>query len=86
MKCILCNKELEKFKSDIGEKYHKFDLDYYHENAINYSKSKGAMYIDWLAAIRNWMLRDEKEGKIKLNRQTKKTKIHDQDTNFDWPT
>lgn len=58
--------DYEFFLKSIDPKYHKFDLKYYHDSAINYSQSKGAMYIDWLAAIRNWVNKDEKEGKAKL--------------------
>jgi len=37
-------------------------VSYYHGRAGDYSKSSGATYKDWVAAIRNWRRRDEAEG------------------------
>jgi hypothetical protein len=58
------------FSSSIDEKYHKYDLAYYHESAKNYSLSKGVRYVDWLAAIRNWMIRDIKDNNPRLRKPT----------------
>lgn len=65
--------DFEYLKKSIDEKYHKYDLSYYYDSAVNYSESKGAMYKDWLAAIRNWINKDEKEGKAKYIKQKKYT-------------
>jgi len=55
-----------KFKEQFfGTKYQDADLDFYYESALNYSKQKNAKYIDWIAAVRNWMLRDMRESKFK---------------------
>jgi len=55
--------DFEFFKKSLDGKFQNLDLEYYYEVAKNYSESKKAMYADWLAAIRNWMLRDMKDGK-----------------------
>jgi hypothetical protein len=51
---------------NIGNDYQKYDLKYYHESLLNWSDSKGAKKIDWLATVRNAILRDEKENKAKF--------------------
>ena len=64
------------FKAEIDKKYHKFDLDHYHEAAVNYSESQGSkkMYANWLAAIRNWINKDGKNGTAQMAREDQ-TKI-----------
>jgi hypothetical protein len=59
--------DFDLFKNEIGEKYIQYDLKYYYDSLKNYSESKGKMYIDWLAAGRNFILKDIKDGKAKLN-------------------
>ena len=62
--------DLNKFiiKIESKEKYVCFDSEYYHESAINWSE-QGNMKKDWIATIRNWMLRDVKDEKPKLKRE-----------------
>jgi len=61
--------DLEVLKTRIGKEYLKYDVDYYHKRALNYSQSQGKMYKDWCASIRNFMLGDEREGKAVLQGQ-----------------
>jgi hypothetical protein len=56
--------------SNIGSEYQKYDLDFYHKSLLNWSDSKNAMKVDWVATIRNAILRDQKENKAKLNIQS----------------
>ena len=58
--------DFELFKKEIGEKYNDYDLKYYYDTLKNYSESKGKMYMDWLAAGRNFILKDVKDNKAKL--------------------
>lgn len=50
-----------------GTDYEHADAAYYHEAIRNWAEGKGELKVDWLATIRNAMLRDSKEGKLKLN-------------------
>lgn len=61
--------------SNIGEEYQKYDLEFYHKSLLNWSNSKNAMKIDWVATIRNAILRDQKDNKAKLktNQDCQKT-------------
>lgn len=69
------------FYKSIDEKYKIYDLKYYHESALNWSESKGAMYKDWLATIRNFILRDIKDGKAKMNNDSSNSnKYFDEET------
>lgn len=45
--------------------YCNADPNHYYESAKNGSDSKGYLYLDWLAAIKNWIRRDDAEGKMK---------------------
>jgi len=56
------------FEKSIDEKLKGYDLEFYHEIAKGYSKSKGAKYIDWMAAIRNWIRRDVSDGKPRVKK------------------
>jgi hypothetical protein len=47
-----------------GSEYAGANLDYYHEIVKNWSESKQAKKKDWIATVKNWMLRDFKEGKL----------------------
>lgn len=62
--------DLNKFTITIksNEKYLPFDCEYYHECLINWS-AEGNMKKDWIATARNWMLRDVKDGKPKLEKK-----------------
>jgi len=64
--------ELFRAKFQEEEKYLCFDLDHYHESIKNWS-AEGKMKLDWIATAKNWMLRDLKENKAKLNEQFTKT-------------
>jgi hypothetical protein len=44
--------------------YGKANLEYYYEIVKNWSESKQARKKDWIATVKNWMLRDFKEGKL----------------------
>jgi len=47
------------------EPYCKVDPQYYYESAKNGSEAKGYKYLDWAAAIKNWIRNDEKKGQIR---------------------
>lgn len=60
--------EKEIFIQSFDEKYRVYDLEYYYEILKNYSESHGKMYNNWLAAARNWLIRDINDGKAhKIN-------------------
>jgi hypothetical protein len=50
------------------EKYKCFDTAYYYEVIKNWS-AQGHMKKDWIATVKNWMLRDLKEGNPKLKQE-----------------
>lgn len=50
----------------------KDKLKHYYESANDYSESKGAMYKDWVAAIRSWERKDVKDGKWALKLDTRR--------------
>ena len=50
-----------------GTDYEHADLPYYHEAIRNWAEGKDERKADWLATIRNAMLRDSKENQLKLN-------------------
>ena len=55
----------ERFKGGLaGSDFEAANLDYYHEIIKNWSLSKGAKKVDWLATAKNWMLRDFADGKL----------------------
>jgi hypothetical protein len=47
-----------------GSDYEGANLEYYYEIVKNWSESKQARKKDWIATVKNWMLRDFKEGKL----------------------
>jgi hypothetical protein len=47
-----------------GSDYEGANLEYYYEIVNNWSESKQAKKKDWIATVKNWMLRDFKEGKL----------------------
>ena len=59
--------DLNEFKKKIDIQYHKYDIKFYHQSAVDYSASSGKKYLDWVAAIRSWINNDAKEGKAKMN-------------------
>jgi hypothetical protein len=58
--------DFELFKSEIGENYQQYDLKFYYDSLKNYSESKNKMYMNWLAAGRNFILKDLRENKAKF--------------------
>lgn len=44
--------------------YETANIDYYHEIMLNWSDSKQAKKVNWLAAAKNWMAKDMTEGKF----------------------
>jgi hypothetical protein len=56
---------LEKLREALANTdYAHANLKYYHEVINNWSESKGAKKKDWLATIKNWILRDVQAGKL----------------------
>lgn len=47
-----------------GTQYDAANVDYYHEQALNWSESKNEKKSNWLATLKNWMARDMTEGKF----------------------
>lgn len=58
--------DLKYLIENIGPNYQKYDLAYYHESLLNWSDSKAQKRADWVATIRNAILKDSKENKAKL--------------------
>jgi Asp-tRNA(Asn)/Glu-tRNA(Gln) amidotransferase C subunit len=56
--------------NSMDEKYKSYDLEFYHEVAKNYSLSSNTKYANWLAAIRNWIMRDVTEGRARAHKPT----------------
>ena len=54
----------------------KEKLKYYYAAAVDYS-AQGNKYKDWIAAVRSWERKDEKQGKIKFNVVTYSSAAHD---------
>ncbi len=55
----------EKLASGLaGTTYEKADIDHYHEIMLNWSDSKAAKKVNWLATAKGWMARDKTEGKF----------------------
>ena len=53
------------FVSKFGtDEYAGVDLNYYYHYIKAWADSKGAKYRDWVAAIRKWLLKDYREGKL----------------------
>jgi len=62
--------DLQKFKNEfIGTKYEIYNLEFYYESVLNWSNSKNAKKIDWIATARNFMIGDSKNGKAALSGQ-----------------
>jgi len=59
--------DIEKLKSDLAEKYQKYDIEYYYDAMLNWSEENGEKKLNWLATCRTWMNNDEKNGKAKYN-------------------
>lgn len=58
-----------KFKEAFPE-WSKEKLAYYYETVLTWS-NEGNKKIDWIATVRNWALKDEKQGKIKFETKNK---------------
>lgn len=57
--------DVEVFKEKIkGTQYEPANADYYHEVIKNWAESKAAKKNNWLAAAKNWMAQDMKDGKF----------------------
>jgi hypothetical protein len=54
----------------------KEKLKYYYAAAVDYS-AQGNKYKDWIAAVRSWERKDEKQGKLKFNVVTYSSSAHD---------
>lgn len=52
-------------KDKIGLDYGHYDLEFYYKSALAWSDN-GNKKIDWVATIRNFILRDEKDNKAKI--------------------
>lgn len=50
-----------------GTDYEHADVQYYHETIRNWAEGKGELKADWLATIRNAILSDSKENKLKIS-------------------
>lgn len=62
--CLFVNcdfAEFDKFKAALPEWDEATCLAYW-EAARDYSAAKGAKYVDWIAAVRNWKRKDDREG------------------------
>jgi hypothetical protein len=57
---------LDLIKKDIGERYLEYNLFYYQETMRNWADSKGIMRKDWISQLRNFILRDIKDGKPRM--------------------
>jgi hypothetical protein len=58
---------IEKLKSDLGEKYKGYNILHYYNRMLNYSESNNYKSADWLATCRGWILQDDEEGKPHKN-------------------
>ncbi len=47
-----------------GSQYESANIDWYHEQIKNWADSKDEKKINWLAAAKNWMANDMKDGKF----------------------
>lgn len=57
--------EKQKFKEGlVGTQYQDANIDHYHEIILNWSDSKNAKKVNWLATAKNWMARDITDGKF----------------------
>ena len=66
-----------KFKEAMPNDWTKDKLLYYYEAAIAWS-GENKTKIDWVATIKNWARKDEKEGKIKFTTSTYKPDLSGQ--------
>ncbi len=55
-----------------GTKYQDASIEYYHESLLNWSDSKGEKKADWIAAAKNWMLKDIMNNKFITNGEYQK--------------
>jgi hypothetical protein len=57
--------DLSKFKNAfVGSPYESANFEYYQEIIGTWAKSKAEKKADWIAAARNWMARDLRDGKF----------------------
>jgi uncharacterized protein YdaU (DUF1376 family) len=55
----------------IGKKYLEYDIEYYYESILNWSESGKKKKKDWLATLRNFILSDIRNGKVKISTKGK---------------
>lgn len=56
---------IEGFKKEfLGTQYEQANFEYYHEIIGSWAESKNEKKVNWVAAARNWMARDLKDGKF----------------------
>lgn len=61
--------DFEKFQKEFDNTPYAFcDLEIYHEKLKNWSKSNSNKKVDWIATVRNWMIKDKEENKLKLKK------------------
>ena len=58
-------------KEKIGSKYLDYNITYYHETMKNWSSSKGIMRKDWIAQLRNFILKDISNGNPRMNKNAR---------------
>jgi len=62
--------DLQKFEAEfVGSKYEGYNLEFYYEKVLNWSRSGGQKKVDWIATARNFMLGDYEKGKAVLKPQ-----------------
>jgi hypothetical protein len=62
--------DFDKFRASFqNTDYEVYNIRYYYESVLNWSQSKGAKKLDWIATARNFMIRDAKDGKAVLQNQ-----------------
>jgi len=79
--------EVEKFVAAFdGTDYEHCDLLYYRERMKNWAEGKGVKRKDWLAQVRNFMLGDAKENKLRLKNSSdgRETANNKQQPNEAW--
>lgn len=71
--------DIDKFRADLissGPPYSEVDLDYYYNCAKLGSESKGYKYINWMSAVKKWILSDQ-NNRAKKSNQNNSNSIND---------
>lgn len=73
--CLFINSEFNDYSTFVkamgeyaGGKYKSADMNYYYESVKNWSQSKQAKKVDWIATASGFILRDIRDGKMKKNK------------------